>query len=153
MLCDSLHHLGQTLLPDLFSFLSFPIAPRAQNFPGSTKAVLFPSCISVTTFLLQPQGGESGLQGPPLPHSASDVSWCLFGQQHVKANKIRSGWHCDKVSAPMALPGLWQAPGQIFSMTPLGGDWQIASVTKQQGHNQKEMLKEAVRKPPGLLPL
>lgn len=86
------------------------------------------------------------------PFSATNVPWCVLGQQHVKVNKIRLWWWCDKVSAPMAVPGLWQAPGQMFLATP--GWWLTNSISHQNsrpkpGGNGKVSCKKG---PQGVLP-
>lgn len=130
-----------TLCPiwtDLLSSLSCPVAPGAHGFQSSADVLPFPPSFSVTTFLPQMEGSEPQLLGTPF--LASDVPWFLFRQLHVKANKIRSGWRCDKVSTPMAVPGLWQAPGQAFS-----DPWVVAD--KQ--HQSPEQKAESRRKVKG----
>lgn len=74
------------------------------------------------------------------------LRWLWAG--HVKGNKIRLWWRPDKVSAPMASPGLWQAPGQMFLVTP--GWWLTNSISHQNsrpepGENVKVSWKKAPR--------
>lgn len=138
--CDSGPHLDRPC--SLFLLLVVLVVQEPRVFNASQVLC---SGLFVTLFLPQRQGHELGL--PRFTFLAPDVPWCLFGQWHVKANKIRSGWCCDKVSAPMALPGLWQAPGQV-SPWPLGGDWQRASVILTASPKAEGNVKGSCEKPP-----
>lgn len=138
-------------------------APSEQTFTPLSAALLSKElmgfkappmfCPSLPAFLWLPSchtGKEVSPSSWEPPFLASDVTCYLFGQQHVKANKIRSGWRCDQVSAPMAVPGLWQAPGQAFSDSWVVADKQHQSQSRRL--RAEGRWKAAGSKPPGLLP-
>ena len=125
--CDSGPHLDRPCSHFLLSWWS--LWSRSPGF-----SVLHKCCALAFLYTL-PATKRGTWAGAPEIHLLSpDVPWCLFGQWHVKANKIRSGQRCDKVSAPMAVPGLWQAPGQAFSMTP--GWWLTKSISHQNSQSE-----------------
>lgn len=133
--------------------------------PGQCCSLAF--CHISATLMVTKVVIFSALQmpNPPLPAFPSEVQGatltsrdrslrrhqCLLGwlwAGHVKGNKIRLWWRPDKVSAPMVSPGLWQAPGQMFLVTP--GWWLTNSINHQNsrpepGENVKVSWKKAPR--------
>lgn len=125
-------HISGTLMVTkalIFSALQMPNPPTA--------------CFSRIAFLLTSRD-QSLLRHHCL------LIWLWAG--HAKGNKIRLWWRPDKVSAPMVSPGLWQASGQMFLVTP--GWWLTNSISHQNsrpepGENVKVSWKKG---PQGVLP-